>query len=126
MYIDDNDVRSPRDRVSENDLTRYLLQNSDVQDRTRQNDRRNGCSCERSVPTMARETSCPICRGKQSHEQELSSCKGYTVPLGFPLAIVYAPIQEWRGIYDEHKALSRGTLFAELDKPLEVKGRKCR
>ncbi|MBQ7381125.1 MAG: spore coat associated protein CotJA [Clostridia bacterium] len=75
---------------------------------------------------MARDAACPLCRGKQSHGQELSSCKSYTVPLGFPLAIVYAPIQEWRGVYDEHKALSRGTLFAELDKPLEVRGRKCR
>ena len=36
---------------------------------------------------------------------------------GYPLASVYAPLQEWRDAYDEETALSRGTLFRELDKP---------
>lgn len=36
------------------------------------------------------------------------------------LAMVYAPIQEWREIYDLTAALDRGTLFGELDLPLEV------
>ncbi len=35
----------------------------------------------------------------------------------YPLASVYAPIQQWRDAYDEEMALSRGTLFRELDKP---------
>ncbi len=35
----------------------------------------------------------------------------------WPLASVYAPLQEWRDAYDEEQALSRGTLFRELDKP---------
>lgn len=35
------------------------------------------------------------------------------------LAMVYAPIQKWRGLYDAESALTRGTLFSELDKPLE-------
>lgn len=34
-----------------------------------------------------------------------------------PLAMVYAPLQEWRSLYDLDTALSRGTLFAELDLP---------
>ncbi len=34
------------------------------------------------------------------------------------LAMVYSPIQEWREIYEIEEALSRGTLFKELDKPL--------
>lgn len=42
--------------------------------------------------------------------------------VGYPLASVYAPLQEWREIYDEEKALSHGTLFAELDKPFLGKG----
>ncbi len=41
---------------------------------------------------------------------------------GYPLASVYAPLQEWREVYDEEKGLARGTLFAELDKPFLGKG----
>ena len=36
---------------------------------------------------------------------------------GYPLAIVYAPLQAWQGLYDTDTALKKGTLFAELDKP---------
>ncbi len=35
----------------------------------------------------------------------------------YPLASVYAPLQEWRDTYDEEMALQHGTLFHELDKP---------
>ena len=41
-----------------------------------------------------------------------------------PLAMVYSPLQSFAGLYDEEKALSRGTLFTELDLPFE--GYKCR
>ena len=34
-----------------------------------------------------------------------------------PVAMVYAPVQEWRSIYDCEMGLSRGTIFAELDLP---------
>ena len=36
----------------------------------------------------------------------------------YPLAMVYAPCQAFRGLYDPQNALSRGTLFSELDLPL--------
>lgn len=39
-----------------------------------------------------------------------------------PLAYAYVPIQAWRMLYTPEKALSRGTLFEELDKPIEVYG----
>ena len=35
------------------------------------------------------------------------------------LAMVYSPVQEWKDIYCGEKALERGTLFAELDKPFK-------
>ncbi len=35
------------------------------------------------------------------------------------LAMVYSPYQCWRMLYSPEKALVRGTLFEELDKPLE-------
>ncbi len=36
---------------------------------------------------------------------------------GFPLGSVYAPLQEWRAIYDIETGFSRGTIFRELDMP---------
>jgi len=40
-----------------------------------------------------------------------------------PLAMVYAPLQAFSGLYDEDTALSRGTLFSALDLPFEA--HKC-
>ena len=49
---------------------------------------------------------------------------------GYPLASVYAPIQNFDELYDEETALSRGTVFAELDLPFMgesvYKGGNCR
>ncbi len=36
---------------------------------------------------------------------------------GYPLSMVYSPMQEWRSLYDSETALMQGTLFAELDLP---------
>ncbi len=38
----------------------------------------------------------------------------------YPLAMVYSPCQSFGGLYDLDTALAHGTLFAELDLPLEV------
>ncbi len=37
--------------------------------------------------------------------------------VGYPLASVYAPLQEWCELYDEERALKAGTIFAQLDLP---------
>ena len=37
-----------------------------------------------------------------------------------PLAMVFAPCQGFHSLYDVDTALARGTLFSELDLPLEV------
>lgn len=34
-----------------------------------------------------------------------------------PLAMAYVPRQKWRNAYSPEEALSRGTMFAELDLP---------
>ena len=41
-----------------------------------------------------------------------------------PLGYSYTPIQRWRMMYRPDEALSRGTLFEELYKPMEVYGRE--
>lgn len=35
----------------------------------------------------------------------------------FPLGMAYVPWQTWKNIYEPDKALQRGTIFEELDKP---------
>ncbi len=35
----------------------------------------------------------------------------------FPIGMAYVPWQTWRNIYEPDKALQRGTIFEELDKP---------
>ncbi len=42
----------------------------------------------------------------------------------FQLAMVYAPIQDYRHMYTPEIALARGTLFSKLDKPLVLGGKK--
>ena len=37
--------------------------------------------------------------------------------VNYPLASVYAPLQEWQELLDMDEALARGTLFAQLEKP---------
>ena len=36
---------------------------------------------------------------------------------GYPLAMVYSPVQEWRSLYDNELGLARGTIFKELELP---------
>jgi hypothetical protein len=70
---------------------------------------------------------CALCGEKKHYGEGSRSCAEYALPLGYPLAAVYVPHQAWRALYEPTQALSHGTLFLELDKPLEaVRGRKCR
>jgi hypothetical protein len=49
---------------------------------------------------------------------------------GYPLAMVYSPIQCFRDVYDIDTALMQGTVFSELDLPFMGasvgKGGNCR
>jgi len=38
-------------------------------------------------------------------------------PVNTPLAMAYVPFQQWGQVNDESEALSKGTLFPELDLP---------
>lgn len=39
-----------------------------------------------------------------------------------PLGYAYVPIQRWRMMYTPEHGLGRGTIFEELDMPMEVYG----
>ena len=51
------------------------------------------------------------------------ACGGWGIEAR-PLAMVYSPCQAWRDAYSPEVALSRGTLFSELDLPFEAS--KCK
>ncbi len=42
------------------------------------------------------------------------------------LAMVYAPRQCWRNLFDPAEGLSKGTIFSELELPLEFCGGHCK
>lgn len=110
MFIEENDVRTPRDRRFAESEGRACGCSS-----CRNNGRQRGASCrEKYLPTPAlpREGRGDLnCRGEYERE-------------GISLAMVYSPYQHWRDVYDEEKGLSRGTIFRELDKPFEGSGSK--
>lgn len=61
----------------------------------------------------------------ESHDHSCGCCAGHegcgpdSWGLSeYPLAMVYAPCQAFRALYDTDTALHRGTLFTELDLPL--------
>lgn len=80
-----------------------------------------------NVQRMAsRYTRCerdPVFYGKQGGIWNSKEQMELKLPEATSLAMVYSPVQTWRDIYDIDYALERGTLFAELDKPLNSAGR---
>ncbi|MBQ6250218.1 MAG: spore coat associated protein CotJA [Ruminococcus sp.] len=44
------------------------------------------------------------------------------LPKNTPLAMAYVPFQQWGETYGDDEALSRGTLFPELDLPFSKGG----
>lgn len=57
-------------------------------------------------------------------------CEHHTICNTRPIAMVYGVSQEWKNIYDIELGLSNGTVFEELNLPLERTGcsggRGCR
>ena len=100
MYIDENDNRTPRERVDDSFLRRML---GNPGEPTRPvTDGRGGCASGDGHP----------CNPSASADTRRL--------VNFPLGMVYSPVQEWRNAYDVDTALERGTLFRELDMPWEV------
>ena len=97
MYSAD-DMRTPRDRISEEYVRRLL-------------DEENGERCNAcEIPQMRKNDHAENPHGLADHQRSL--------------AMVYSPVQIWREIYSPETALSRGTLFRELDKPWGVENKR--
>lgn len=67
------------------------------------------------------------CQYRNAYGRQMSSGNGnipYRTKENFVVGMGYVPWQYWRNVYEPCKGLSRGTIFAELDKPFE--GGCCR
>ena len=103
MYKDD-DTLTPRDRIG-NDLLRRML---------------DGAEPRFSEPPMTEPNEMP--HGNACTTQTRWGLRDY------PLASVYAPLQDFRNLYDRDTGLKHGTIFSELNLPFmgeSVKGGGC-
>ncbi len=99
-----------------------------------------GCAVKRDIPMFERPESTQSrrrCDGTLRNSENgqmpqmpnspskcaVGKCGGWGLE-EHPLAMVYSPCQAWRDVYAPDVALSRGTMFAELDLPFEPS--KCR
>ena len=94
MYKDD-DIMTPRDRISDEMLSRILGgNNAPLPQRA---------PVDRDLPRMEHGDGCDL-HGQWGLRE-------------YPLASVYAPMQIFRDLYDQDTALAKGTIFSELDLP---------
>lgn len=72
------------------------------------------CGCRQNTNRMASNCSCV--------QENTQDCTYIAVPT---TGMVYTAMQEFKDLYDTCVGFGRGTIFAELDKPLLVGGRSC-
>lgn len=83
--------------------------------------RRGQCSRPAMAAPQRVEYECPV------HVEDPSKTCCTHDPLNvLPIAMAYVPWQEFRDLYPAEKALFRGTIFEELDKPFSGKGGCCK
>ena len=152
MYIDNNDVRTPRERVDGELLRQNTVKEgyscrlntprgcNDAMRGTRPvrsvmpGTMPRGFSDKKSMPTAAmggtKKSDCG-CRDMRDTIPRCGGCGNDERGWGLhehPLAMAYAPLHVWRNVYEPEMGLSRGTIFAELDKPFHegvTKGGCC-
>lgn len=82
-----------------------------------------GAESDRSdIPNVDDRIGRRLCDGTLPDSDDMNGCGRSEGGWGLhshPLAMVYSPLQEFREIYAPDVALSRGTMFAELDLPFE-------
>lgn len=114
---------TPRDRVDDEFLTRLLAEQEPYSPASRrpmtQQTRGNGNGNNRSDCCRAGQPVGSV-RQEETDRDDLScGCAKqlYGIPANLPLAMVYAPDQEWDDLYGDCEALGHGTLFKKLDLP---------
>ena len=89
----------------------------------RSNDYMRRNQCQRAV------SSDPI-RTRHEHttcsQDRSSDCCAHDMLKNLPIAMSYVPWQTWKDLHPAEKALHRGTIFEELDKPFMGIGGCCK
>ena len=118
MYNNHSTVRDggvfnmPRSRVNQAACgNRGDIPPAELTNRTAARRRCDGSIAENEIDGFPNATSCGI------------SCTGWGLT-NHPVAMVYSPCQPWNNVYKPEIALERGTVFKDLDLPLEAVGRK--
>ena len=140
MYMDHNELRSGRDHA-QSELYRLMTQGGVGSADTSCRRMTRGCD-GRMHPGDCRGGIMPrgegISNGNPGSNDDCGceGGQGNSVGNGYPcgengvegrsLAMVYAPLQAWRDVYDPGTALHRGTLFRELDMPFVAGGKSDR
>ena len=124
MYTED-DTMTPRERISEDMLRRML--DGDY----RNNGNNGGNAWERRENSSCNNHANSSCNNYANSSCNNHANGGSWALRGYPLASVFAPYQEFRGLYDRETALKQGTVFLELDLPfmgasIANRGGSCR
>ena len=75
--------------------------------------------CRSRMPDIGEMLGRNGCYDCHSDGQSDRDCASAQSGCGMALAIAYVPAQPFGNLYPAEKALLRGTLFADLDKPYE-------
>ncbi len=110
MYTDD-DIMTPRERIGDDMLRRMLageLTGNGIKRNMEEDTRRGG--------QMNGQEELSSERGRCRRGDEMSASGSFGLE-GYPLCMVYAPLQSFGNLYEPEDALKRGTLFREMDLP---------
>lgn len=118
LHTDKNYITA-RDRIGDS-LARRVAQNSafPYDDKAT-----SACACKHNCIS---KNNC-ACKNDRADQPQVAS-RSWGLE-GYPLASMYAPLQNWCELYDEDAGFHRGTIFKELDLPFvcgERKGGNCR
>lgn len=80
---------------------------------------RNTCNC-RTFEKRSNAVSCNDNNTDVNVEHEIVPIKNFGLH-GYPLASVYAPLQDFSDIYDCETGFTKGTIFKSLDLPFDCR-----
>ena len=119
MQTDDFGARPTREGIDEDFLRRIIEDGEGDGERTscRMSERARMCRRERRYPEVSEgavpTSTCGCGRGDDREDDT----DGWGLS-GYPLAMVYVPVQRFCDLYDIEDGWRRGTIFAKLDLPL--------
>lgn len=129
MYNDKNPLSSQsvsRDMHSRVPVGRscpnFAGRNNETADLPMLDQRQGRRLCDGSLPEDSRPFGGKMTQRNENGGSCQGGCGEYDGGWGlssYPLAMVYSPLQKFHELYEIDVALSRGTLFSELDLPFE-------